>query len=94
VVLEVHHVVPKQHGGEDTLDNCITLCTACHSEWERWVNLFEEPPLTLDCWMFAVPADVCWVAINELPMQRDQLTWNEGVNTLRGMHFRGELNAL
>lgn len=30
--LEVHHVVPLSVGGEDTLDNVISLCPNCHRE--------------------------------------------------------------
>ena len=28
--LEVHHIVARMHGGKNTLDNGITLCTFCH----------------------------------------------------------------
>jgi hypothetical protein len=28
--LDVHHVVPREHGGTNDLDNLITLCAACH----------------------------------------------------------------
>lgn len=27
----VHHIIPKSHGGQDTLDNLITLCLICHA---------------------------------------------------------------
>jgi len=30
--LHVHHIVPKEHGGTDQLDNLVTLCSQCHYE--------------------------------------------------------------
>lgn len=31
--LHLHHVVPREHGGANTADNLVTLCTACHRLW-------------------------------------------------------------
>ena len=28
--LAVHHLVPRERGGANTLDNLITLCSGCH----------------------------------------------------------------
>ncbi|MCP4536418.1 MAG: HNH endonuclease [Chloroflexi bacterium] len=30
--MELHHIVAKADGGEDTYDNCIPLCLNCHAE--------------------------------------------------------------
>lgn len=30
--IEVHHIVPRSKGGQDTFDNAIPLCFDCHSE--------------------------------------------------------------
>ena len=30
--VEVHHIIPKAEGGEDTFENAIPLCFNCHSE--------------------------------------------------------------
>lgn len=32
--IHTHHIVPLHLGGEDTVENLITLCKACHYEWE------------------------------------------------------------
>jgi hypothetical protein len=32
VKIELHHIVPKSEGGEDTFDNCIPLCFDCHAD--------------------------------------------------------------
>lgn len=32
VKLEVHHIKPKEQGGQDTIDNAITLCFDCHAD--------------------------------------------------------------
>jgi 5-methylcytosine-specific restriction endonuclease McrA len=33
--LEVHHTDFRSHGGDDSEQNLITLCTVCHSEVHR-----------------------------------------------------------
>lgn len=30
--IEVHHIIPKQQGGEDIIDNAIALCMDCHAD--------------------------------------------------------------
>lgn len=30
-ILHPHHVIFKSHGGEDTLNNLISLCPSCHA---------------------------------------------------------------
>lgn len=49
--LEAHHIIPRDRGGDDTLENMATLCHDCHQEahskslpyetqtefWESWV---------------------------------------------------------
>jgi len=30
--IEVHHIVPQQQGGKDTIDNAIALCFDCHAD--------------------------------------------------------------
>ena len=32
VKVEVHHIVPKEQGGEDVYENAIALCFDCHSD--------------------------------------------------------------
>ena len=31
----VHHILPRRYGGEDFLDNLITVCPKCHSAVEK-----------------------------------------------------------
>lgn len=33
--LQAHHVLPLSEGGSNTLDNMVTLCTACHKARHR-----------------------------------------------------------
>ena len=54
--LEAHHILPRDRGGEDSLENIATLCSACHQDiahgqlpydsrtefWTTWANA-EEP---------------------------------------------------
>ncbi|CAA0254792.1 HNH endonuclease [Tenacibaculum maritimum] len=32
VKIEIHHITPKEQGGEDTFENAIPLCFDCHSD--------------------------------------------------------------
>src|SRR5680860_1676468 len=32
VKIEIHHIIPKEQGGEDTFENSIALCFDCHSD--------------------------------------------------------------
>ena len=31
---EAHHIIPRHHGGKNTADNGITLCTFCHDYFD------------------------------------------------------------
>ena len=33
VSIEVHHILPAEHGGPDTEDNAAPLCPTCHEEY-------------------------------------------------------------
>ena len=32
IKVEIHHILPKKQGGEDTFENAISLCFDCHSD--------------------------------------------------------------
>lgn len=42
--LEAHHITPLSEGGENTLDNLITLCEDCHKKhsWQETMRLVES----------------------------------------------------
>ena len=50
--LNVHHIISRDEGGTDDLDNLIILCEICHYEWE-W--LVHRTPLTFLEWMQVPP---------------------------------------
>lgn len=33
VSVEVHHIIPTAEGGDDSIDNAVTLCPSCHSDY-------------------------------------------------------------
>lgn len=33
--LEVHHIIPRSHGGGNTIENLVTLCGSCHRLWHE-----------------------------------------------------------
>jgi 5-methylcytosine-specific restriction endonuclease McrA len=41
-LVEVHHIIPRRHGGPDTLDNLITLCPNHHTMADRGLISVEE----------------------------------------------------
>ncbi|MGD2250856.1 MAG: HNH endonuclease [Candidatus Methanofastidiosia archaeon] len=34
--IEIHHIIPRSKGGQDTLENAIALCFDCHAEVESY----------------------------------------------------------
>lgn len=36
--LEIHHIVARKHGGDDSPENLILLCVVCHRKTENWGN--------------------------------------------------------
>lgn len=40
--LEVHHIIPLESGGPDTIENCVALCPNCHREVHYAANKFQR----------------------------------------------------
>lgn len=36
IKIELHHILPKADGGEDTFENCIPLCFDCHADMSSY----------------------------------------------------------
>lgn len=36
--LTAHHIVKKEHGGEDTIENLAMLCLQCHNRWHNKIE--------------------------------------------------------
>lgn len=45
-----HHVVPRRHGGEDSISNLAILCINCHSDVENWYLRQDRSGLKPDDW--------------------------------------------
>ncbi len=43
--LQLHHVVPRDLGGDDVPDNLVPLCPQCHDGVTRRIQLYAEPML-------------------------------------------------
>ena len=67
--LHVHHITPLDAGGEDTPENCILLCYACHLEWESMYKL-----LPFEQWLPLPPASML------VALLLDESAWREGVS--------------
>lgn len=59
----VHHIIPRDQGGTDDLENLVTLCATCHLEWEGLHLAYSIP---FEKWLTIPPAGwlISWV-INE-----------------------------
>ena len=36
--LTKHHIIPQEHGGKDTMENCIMICDRCHKAYHARKN--------------------------------------------------------
>lgn len=43
IILEVHHIIPRENGGSDRPDNLITLCTRCHKRIQSNLKSCPKP---------------------------------------------------
>lgn len=43
-ILDVHHIIPLEFGGDATVENSVTLCVACH----RLIHLYSTRELYID----------------------------------------------
>ncbi|QQS61302.1 MAG: HNH endonuclease [Candidatus Moraniibacteriota bacterium] len=34
-ILEIHHIIPREHGGDESVENGISFCRNCHGEVHR-----------------------------------------------------------
>lgn len=96
--LDGHHIVAKMDGGGDELNNLITLCSACHGEWEvaeaTCVVTFEEwltyPPYVhlLSLWMLNQKPEADFTSAQFVVFAQD-------LNTIRREYgWDGELHAI
>lgn len=46
-----HHIIAMADGGEDSIDNMVTLCSECHREWHRIEGVIRALRAGFDDWM-------------------------------------------
>lgn len=89
--LHTHHIVPLRLGGEDTVENLITLCAACHYEWEGLTaatgdGFNFDKWLTLPPWHMLVPvllSEKLWRQDMSAAQMRDFLLNSNAFDVLR-----------
>ncbi len=69
--LQAHHINALVYGGEDELDNLITLCTECHAEW-HCLDLFETSVILFHDWLSIPPWRNILLAMPHAP---HDMTW-------------------
>ncbi len=57
----VHHVTAVADGGEDTLENAVLLCGACHNEWHHQAEPYWA--VAFDAWLETPPMGLVAVAL-------------------------------
>jgi hypothetical protein len=74
---EVHHLTPKEEGGQGTLDNAILLCVQCHSDYGHRPDKRQQLRQARDHWYEIVakrygPEGVAQIAnLDELATKED-----------------------
>lgn len=75
--LQAHHIIALVDGGEDILENLITLCAGCHVEWD----LFEVSEISFELWLHLPPVRLVMEQIfwpdNELNRTVGEMTVNQ-----------------
>lgn len=61
--LEVHHIVAVSDGGSNEMDNLITLCSGCHTEWHAVEKVSK---MTMDLWLKYPPVHRIIVILEEI----------------------------
>lgn len=69
--LHVHHIIPRDQGGSDELENLITLCASCHLEWE---SIMLATHLDFEKWLPLPPA------YRLLPVLLEEQAWREDMS--------------
>lgn len=52
--VEVHYIVPREHGGSDDIENAAPLCPSCHAYLGGNPDKRKEIKQIRDSWYFAV----------------------------------------
>lgn len=61
--LEVHHIVAVSDGGDNEMDNLITLCSGCHTEWHAVEKVSK---MTMGLWLKYPPVHRIIVILEEI----------------------------
>ena len=70
--LECHHLQPRRRGGSNESDNLITLCTACHNEWDAAES---GTHMTFDEWMDTPPYSALVALYRTVPSETRQAAY-------------------
>jgi 5-methylcytosine-specific restriction endonuclease McrA len=52
--VEVHHIIPQEHGGSDDIENAAPLCPTCHAYFGGNPDKRKEITQMRDCWYLKV----------------------------------------
>ena len=79
-----HHVVQRQDGGRDDIDNLVDLCVNCHEEFHRLV----DGTVPFWSWLETPTPRLLWIAAVLRREEVGGLTVNELVDLLKGTRHR------
>jgi hypothetical protein len=74
---EVHHVVPKEEGGQGMLDNAILLCVQCHSDYGHRPDKRQQLRQARDHWYEIAAKRYGSPALEQIALLEDLATKND-----------------
>jgi len=72
VNIELHHIVPRADGGDNSFDNCIPLCFDCHADVESY-NTSHPKGKKYTLGELKRTRDLLYWAIEEFPLDREAI---------------------
>jgi hypothetical protein len=69
--VEVHHIVPQEHGGPDAIANAAPLCGSCHLRYGGNPDLRKQLREMRDFWWERCAADLTQPALSQLAEKVD-----------------------
>ena len=74
---EVHHLTPKEEGGQGTLDNAILLCVQCHSDYGHRSDKRQQLRQARDHWYEIAAKRYSSPALEQIALLQDLATKND-----------------
>lgn len=86
--LHCHHIKAVMDGGGDELDNLITLCSVCHTEWHSLEMSVNSPETFFEEWLELPPLNRLMIAISYIDAPKAEgLSAREWLDTIKKVNL-------